>query len=216
MRWMTSMMVMGLCWGSAALAMPAQTVNTLQFAVGDLVFLQIDNYIFRQVGDASNSWVNHVGVIVGHDGQDYLVAESTIPRAKLTPLQQFIARSKDGRFAIRRLPQPLDAVQQTALYDQAVRRLGKYYHTGFKLESERQFCSKFVYEVYRDALGVNIGDVETFAELLHKNPQAKLGFWRVWFGGYIPWQRKTVTPASEYADPLLVTAYESQAIQYAD
>lgn len=185
------------------------TADQSAFAMGDVVFIQIDNYLFRQVADASNSWVNHVGVIVDHDGRDFVIAESTIPRSKLTPLDTFIGRSKNRRFAVRRLSEPLTRAQQSALYEQAVQRLGRFYHTGFKLASRRQFCSKFVHEVYRDALGLEIGKVETFADLLQSNPQARLGFWRLWFGGLIPWQRKTVTPTSEYLCTKLVTAFET-------
>ena len=34
----------------------------------------------------------------------------------------------------------------------------------------RQFCSKFIYEVDLEAVGVKIGTLETFRELLTKNP----------------------------------------------
>ncbi|MBB7319210.1 hypothetical protein HEM98_020950, partial [Escherichia coli] len=36
------------------------------------------------------------------------------------------------------------------------------------------------------------------------NPNAKLTFWKFWFLGSIPWERKTVTPASLWHHPGLV------------
>ncbi|MBN3816536.1 hypothetical protein G3N57_07820, partial [Paraburkholderia sp. Se-20369] len=78
----------------------------------------------------------------------------------------------------------------------AERRIGTLYDTGFNLRSRRQFCSRYVREVLGDATGVEVGDVETFATLLERRPGAKLGFWRLWYFGRIPWGRETVTPAS--------------------
>ena len=39
---------------------------------------------------------------------------------------------------------------------------------------------------------------------LNSNPNAKLTFWKFWFLGSIPWERKTVTPASLWHHPGLV------------
>ncbi|MGG8911162.1 hypothetical protein ACQ9AK_07555, partial [Escherichia coli] len=36
------------------------------------------------------------------------------------------------------------------------------------------------------------------------HPNAKLTFWKFWFLGSIPWERKTVTPASLWHHPGLV------------
>lgn len=69
--------------------------------------------------------------------------------------------------------------------EQVPARLNKFYHTGFKYESSRQFCSKFVFDIYKEALCIPVGDIETFEELLHSNPDAKLTFWKFWFLGSI-------------------------------
>ncbi|MDZ8400004.1 hypothetical protein SND00_23815, partial [Escherichia coli] len=51
---------------------------------------------------------------------------------------------------------------------------------------------------------IPVGEIETFGELLNSNPNAKLTFWKFWFLGSIPWERKTVTPASLWHHPGLV------------
>lgn len=71
--------------------------------------------------------------------------------------------------------------QKLAIMEQVPARLNKFYHTGFKYESSRQFCSKFVFDIYKEALCIPVGDIETFEELLHSNPDAKLAFWKFWF-----------------------------------
>lgn len=88
-------------------------------------------------------------------------------------------------------------------------RSNKFYHTGFDYHSSRQFCSKFVFDIYKSALSINNGKIETFQELLGKNPQAKLNFWKLWFIGHIPWERATVTPANLWSHPLLELIYRS-------
>lgn len=166
------------------------------FDVGDIVFTCIDSILLREICSASLCWSNHVGIVIGHNGEDYLVAESKVPFSKVTTLKDFIRRSAGGRYAVRRIKGGLQSEQQLILCAQVPSRMRVLYHTGFNLDSRRQFCSKFVYEIYRDALGVELGRVETFENLLHNNPEARLTFWKLWFFGLIPWQRRTVTPAS--------------------
>ncbi|WP_159564798.1 YebB family permuted papain-like enzyme [Budvicia diplopodorum] len=179
------------------------------YEVGDVVFTCIGNLLFRQVSAASACWSNHVGIIIGHDGEDYIVAESKVPLSQTTTLSKFIARSVDGRYGIRRLNGGLSEAQKRAIVEQVPERLNVLYHTGFKYESSRQFCSKFVFDIYRDALSVPIGKVETFNTLLSNNPDARLQFWHLWFMGSIPWERKTVTPASLWFFPSLFSVFNS-------
>jgi len=50
------------------------------------------------------------------------------------------------------------------------------YHPGFHYASSRQFCSKFVYETYWAALGVEIGTLESFQTILNSLPDTPLLF----------------------------------------
>ncbi|EHP3225880.1 hypothetical protein KNY80_004744 [Salmonella enterica subsp. enterica serovar Newport] len=51
--------------------------------------------------------------------------------------------------------------------------------------------------------------METFGHLLKNNPGAGLLFWRFWFLGSIPWEKRTVTPASLWLHPELERVYDS-------
>jgi len=175
---------------------------TYNYAVGDVVFIRAGSILFNKVSNATGSWTNHVGVIVGHDGHDYVVAESRVPLSSTTRLRRFVARSENGRYAVRRLARTLSADEQVLIREAAMKRLGILYHPGFKLRSQRQFCSKFVHEVYAEALAEELGTVETFDELLRKNPAASMRFW---YFGRIPWNRETITPTSLYLSPRMQT-----------
>lgn len=187
--------------------------NKLQ--IGDIVFIRIDNFIFNHVATATLSWVNHVGIIVGFKDNEYWVAESTIPFSKITPLSKFISRSKDNSFAIARLKQPLNNAQKKVVVQASKKRMHILYDTGFNLYSRGQFCSRFVYEVIKEATNIDISEIEDFKTLLHKNPQHSLNFWKIWFLGFIPWERLTITPASQFNDAKIHFIYlvESRGIE---
>lgn len=207
-----------LCSGLALLGMvglPVQAstpVDTLapQLQVGDLVFIRVGFKPFREVAAATGSWTNHVGIVVATDGGQVQVAEATLPWSRRGSLQRFVARSEGGRVAVRRLARPLTEDQALRVDLAARRREGVLYDTGFDLQSPRQFCSRFVHEVLREATGLPVGEVQTFQQLLQQQPQAGLGFWRWWYLGQIPWQRQTVTPASVLDSPLLQTVFDGQ------
>ncbi|MDR1162875.1 MAG: YebB family permuted papain-like enzyme [Candidatus Accumulibacter sp.] len=190
-----------------------ETVSRLgkKMRVGDVVFIQNRIYPFQRVGVATRSWTNHVGVVVDVSGEEPIVAESTFPTARRTTLSRFVGKSKAGRVAISRLDKVLSEEEQRKIVDASQKRLGIFYDTGFDLNSENEFCSRFVREILAESTGTAVGEVETFAELLSRNPEAGLGFWRLWFFGRIPWNRQTVTPASLLRDPRFHTVFDGYA-----
>ena len=178
--------------------------------IGDLVFIRVTARPFLEVASATNSWTNHVGVVVDNCGDDPLIAESTFPFARTTLLTHFLERSDHGRCVVARLIAPLNDTHRRVLKTAVVRRLGTFYDTGFNIRSRRQFCSRFVREVINEATNIQLGEVETFATLLRHNAEPNLSFWRLWYFGRIPWQRCTVTPASLLRSPNVRVIFDSQ------
>lgn len=182
----------------------AQVRSTLQ--EGDILFISINSFLYKQVARGTGSWCSHVGFVVQEQGE-WFVMESAVPVVKRSPLRSFLSKTCDDQVAIRRLKSGIRAAQIERLKIEANKRMGTFYHLGFKYDSKRQFCSKFVHECFRDGLGINIGKVETLEVLLEQNPDASVGFWRAWYLGLIPWQRRTLTPASQLADNALETVF---------
>ena len=178
---------------------------------GDLIFIAIPNPLYRQVAEGTGSKASHVGIVLKNRDGDWMVAESTVPFSRYLPLEKFIRRSDKGWYCIRRLRDGFPMRQLEQLRHECDRRMGILYHPGFKFDSRRLFCSKFVYEVFRDTLKIEIGQLETFRALLDRQPETPLWFWRLWYFGRIPWSRRTVTPASQMETNLLRTVYESPA-----
>lgn len=175
---------------------------------GDILFISINAFLYKQVAKGTGSWSSHVGFAI-QEGNDWYVLESKVPTVSKTPLRKYLSRTCNGEVMVRRLPSSLTKTQVHELKRAADKRHGQFYHLGFKYESQRQFCSKFVYQVYKEALGIELGKVQTLEQLLEENPQASVRFWRCWYLGFIPWQRKTITPASQIADPQLTTVFST-------
>ena len=172
---------------------------------GDVIFIRIANLLYRQVAKTSASWESHVGMIFREPNGEIMVAESTVPRSKRCPWATFIGRSEGQRFEIKRCTAPLSSDEKAGLKTAAAARMGVFYHLGFKFDSPRLYCSKFVYETYLTATGREIGRIQTFRALLEENPQAPMPFWRLWFFGFVPWKRRCITTTSQLRDPSLHT-----------
>ena len=177
---------------------------------GDIIFIRIRNALYRKVAETSRSWESHTGILFRNPDGAWTVAESTIPFSKFTPLEKFLTHSEGGRFLVRRLRGGLSQAEVLRLRAAAGRRMGILYHLGFRYDSPRLFCSKLVHDSYLEATGREVGHMETFRELLAANPVAPLWFWRIWFLGRIPWERRTVTTTSELQSPILVTVFDSE------
>ena len=174
---------------------------------GDLVFISSDYYLFRKVSEATNTWANHVGLAFERDGE-WVVAESKVPFSTVTPFCEYVGRTIDRKVTIRRVSEDLSEGEVEALWESAMDKMGILYHLGFKLHSSRQFCSKFVYQVYKEALDVEVGEIQTFRDVLEENPNGDQTFWKWWFLGMIPWDRETVTPRNQLLDPDLITVHD--------
>lgn len=76
--------------------------------------------------------------------------------------------------------------------------------------SHRQFCSRFVREVLQESMGIAVGEVMTFRDLLERNPETDQRLWKLWYFGRIPWERATITPESLYASPALTVVFDGE------
>ena len=175
---------------------------------GDLIFSSIDLLVCRQVARETGSWSSHVGFVIRENNQ-WVVVESKVPFVCKTPLKKFIQRTRNGQIMVRRLKQPLTAQQIAKLKQLTEKYLGRLYHSGFDFDSDRLFCSKLVYLIYKKAAGVELGQILTLETLINQNSQASSGLSHLWYLGSVPWQRRTLTPASQINDPQLSTVFST-------
>ena len=66
------------------------------------------------------------------------------------------------------------------------------------------------FSTLQPAIDAAFGQVQTLRQIRDRNPDAPVWFWRMWYFGFIPWDRQTVTPASLFESPLLETVAVSE------
>jgi Permuted papain-like amidase enzyme, YaeF/YiiX, C92 family len=176
--------------------------------VGDVVFIHVPVLLFKKISSTTESWTNHLGIVVDVSGKEPVISESRVPFSGTTTLSRFIRRSDAGRVEVKRLKTPLTDEQKKNILVAAKKRSWILYDTGFNLHSKRQFCSRYAREILEEATGTRVGDIENFKKLLNKNPNADLKFWKLWFLGNIPWERETVSPGSLLKSGALHTLFD--------
>lgn len=175
---------------------------------GDLIFLDIPNFIFRNIAISTKTWTSHVGIVFKNNSGDWIVSESKVPISKEIPLCEYLRSSSKFRFEVKRLGRNLSNEEVAIMKKKADSLLGKLYTFGFDFESKRMFCSKFAYLIFQ-AIGVEVGKIESFKQLQEQDLMASTKFWKIWFLGSIPMSRKTVTPASQLMDSKFFTVMKS-------
>lgn len=114
---------------------------------GDVIFhtSQSSQSPLIQVGTRSH--ITHCGIVVVRDNKPYVL--ETRKRLVLTPLDEFVARGKDGRYWLKR-SNLKDIKIEYAHY------LGKSYDSAFSFDNDIYYCSELVYDIYKNQLGIEL------------------------------------------------------------
>lgn len=173
---------------------------------GDLIFVKFSNRLMEAVSRATDSWTNHVGMAFRAE-EGWRVYESIFPHSGGSTLCEYLRRTRNQQVEIRRLKSKLSFADKMLLWGVMQTKLGVAYDLTFDFNSKGQYCSKLVYQVYKTALGIEIGKIQTFRELYEEVPEGSQKYFDYWFLGKIPWERETITPKSQLLDPHLKTIW---------
>jgi hypothetical protein len=202
----------------AAEALHCDSIRPESLRVGDLIFSEVDNFLYRRVARASGGWTSHVGIIHQGAQKNWVVYESRPPLSARTPFCDFIKRNSAGRIALSRINESnrIGQLEEKRIQDGAEKRLKKRYDLWFNYDSTKTtFCSKFVDVIFRESLGLPVGKIEPL-ETLFKNIEGGAGasgdlrFWKAWFLGSIPWKQRTLSPQSQFDDPNFHVWFDSK------
>lgn len=138
---------------------------------GDLVFQTSRSSQSEAIRLATGSAFTHVGLVVLRDGEPWVLEASR--RVRYTRLRAFVGHGVGRRVAIYRLVDPPTSDLSSRLEEAARRRLGRPYDTTFEWNEERLYCSELVYLVLRDALGIEVGELEPFDALALSSPEVR-------------------------------------------
>lgn len=172
---------------------------------GDIIFQTSLSAQSKAIQLATKSKYSHCGIVY-HNQNGYYVFEAIQP-VKLTPLDQWIARGKDGKYVIKRLKNAGDILTSAVLdkMNKAGNEFkGKNYDLTFEWSDERIYCSELVWKIYQRATGLEIGKLQKLKDFdLTDEKVQKIMKER--YGNNIPLDETVISPASIFDSELLFT-----------
>lgn len=157
---------------------------------------------------ATNSKYSHMGIIYEIDGE-FFVYEAVEP-VKLTALNEWIRRGENAHFVIKRLKSANQVLTSSTL--SRMRQIGeqfqgKPYDIYFEWSDDRIYCSELVWKIYKEATGIEIGQLEQLSDFDLSNDLVKAKM-KERYGDSIPLDEKVISPAAMFNSDQLITIEE--------
>lgn len=153
---------------------------------------------------ATGSQYSHMGIIYEKDGA-YYVFEAIQP-VQFTPLKLWMKRGENEHYVSKRLINSDSVLTSEAinkLKNVGEKFIGKNYDIYFGWSDERIYCSELVWKIYKEAIGIEIGSVQTLKEfnLTSEEVKAKL---KERYGNNIPMNEVVISPVAIFNDKRLI------------
>lgn len=196
--------------------LPAQATAVLPTALfqnGDIIFHISQSRQSAAIAEVQKSPWSHVGILFNQNGK-WFVYEAIQP-VSATPVEKFIARSRDGVFMVKRLKSELVDMKleqnQSKLMSALTKFRGQNYDLFFEWSDKSIYCSELVYKGYERAFGVKIGDLVQVKDLYITGPIGSelIKEREKRMGKQANLDEPIVTPASQYLDTKLETVFSN-------
>ena len=179
-----------------------------EFQNGDIIFQTSQSTQSKAIQLATNSKYSHVGIIYNNNNK-FFVYEAVQP-VKLTPLDQWIDRGLNDHYVVKRLKNADNILTKEALAKMkkvGEQYKGKNYDIYFEWSDDKIYCSELVWKVYKEATGIEIGELEELSDfdLSHKAVKQKM---KERYGDNIPLDEKVISPAAMFNSNKLITVKE--------
>lgn len=184
-----------------------QLVKEKKIKEGDILFQVNKSSQTKAIQQATNSAWSHVGMVFKKDGE--LVVYEAVQPVKITPLANWLARSVDGVFAVMRLKDSdnlLDESTLLKLRDSAGKQLGKNYDIYFEWSDTNMYCSEYVWKVYDDVLGIQLGKKQKLREFDLSGEEVKT-IMKKRYGDSPPLDEDVISPQAIYISDKLIKLY---------
>lgn len=172
---------------------------------GDIIFQTSKSSQSKAIQLATQSKYSHMGIIYENDGK-YFVYEAVHP-VKLTPLAEWINRGKNGHYVIKRLfnaDQVLTGSTLLKMKQFGEQFKGKPYDIYFEWSDDKIYCSELVWKIYKQAVDIEIGQLEQLADFDLSNAIVKAKM-KERYGDNIPMDEKVISPAAMFNSEKLIT-----------
>ncbi len=138
---------------------------------GDIVFHESTSRQSPIIKLAQHSRWTHCGIVF-HIGDKAYVYEAVEP-VKYTPLNDWIARGKDGVYCAKRLDNPLPASTVEKMKAVGAKYKGKHYDTLFQWSDNKMYCSELIWKIYFQGADIELCAPEQFSDFHISNPIVK-------------------------------------------
>lgn len=186
-----------------------ETESVKEFQNGDIIFQTSTSSQSKAIQLATKSKYSHMGIIYKQNGK-YYVYEAVQP-VKLTPLDSWIKRGEDEHFVVKRLKNAEKLLTPKIL--QKMKQIGekykdKSYDLYFEWSDSRIYCSELVWKIYKQAIGVEIGELQKLNDfdLSNEVVKAKLS---ERYGNNIPLNELVISPAAIFNSDKLIMVFSN-------
>lgn len=138
---------------------------------GDIVFHESTSRQSPIIKLAQHSRWTHCGIVF-HIGNKAFVYEAVEP-VKYTPLNDWIARGKDGVYCAKRLDNPSPASTIEKMKAVGAKYKGKHYDTLFQWSDNKMYCSELIWKIYLQGADIELCSPEQFSDFHISNPIVK-------------------------------------------
>jgi len=188
----------------------SKSVNSIfHFENGDIIFQTSKSSQSKAIQIATKSKYSHMGIVYNVDNKIYIY--EAVQPVKLTPLTEWINRGENSHYVVKRLINSKNILTFENLIkmrDIGDRFIGKNYDLYFEWSDKRIYCSELVWKIYKEALGLEIGKLETLKDfdLTNNIVQSKM---IERYGDNIPLNELVISPASMFNSDKLETVYKN-------
>jgi hypothetical protein len=176
---------------------------------GDIIFQTSRSAQSRAIQQATHSPYSHCGLVYKKENE-YFVFEAVQP-VKMTPLNQWIANGKEGRYVIKRLKNADQVLTPSVLKkmkEAGDRFTGKNYDLYFDWSDERIYCSELVWKIYKEGAGLEVGKLQKLKEFDLSSAAVKTKM-KERYGDNIPLNETVISPAAIFNSEWLVLVKEN-------
>ncbi|MEZ4937942.1 MAG: YiiX family permuted papain-like enzyme [Crocinitomicaceae bacterium] len=172
---------------------------------GDLIFHTSKSNQSKAIQLATNSPYSHMGIIEVTHGNVFVYEAGITVRLDL--FSDWTEKGVKGHYVIKRLKNADEILTEENI--KKLRKAGekystKHYDKYFEWSDDRMYCSELVWKIYKEGLGIEIGELQELQEFDLSAPIVQK-IMKERYGEDLPLHEKVISPDAMFRSELLIT-----------